>query len=197
MVGKEYFSRFNEQELLNWFPLQHEYRDTSQGFFTFVSGLRTKDTSSVFGFSISSLCSPWCEVFCIKTLTFVAHVEDCSVAYWVGRMGRVVLLGVHPTETSVLCLPLERKFGREVQENCSRRVWTRWPNSSLPSHPSSCIEAGLWRTRHGASFICTRRCLHFRPSSGAVERACKGAECSLITNHMLWILNGRVQNPGG
>lgn len=127
----------------------------------------------------------------------MAHVEDCSVAYWVGRMGRVVLLGVHPTETSVLCLPLERKFGREVQENCSHRVWTRWPNSSLPSHPSLCIEEGLRRTRHGASFICTRRCLHFRPSSGAVERGCKGAECSLITNHMLWILNGRVQSPGG
>lgn len=40
----------------------------------------------------------------------------------------MVLLGVHPDETSVLWLPLERKFGREVQENCSRQV--------LFSHPT-------------------------------------------------------------
>ena len=31
-VRKEYFPKFSEQELLNWFPLQHEHCDTSQGF---------------------------------------------------------------------------------------------------------------------------------------------------------------------
>lgn len=46
----------------------------------------------------------------------------------------MVLLGVHPQKHPRL--PLERTFVREVQENCTCRVWTKWPGSPLPSHPS-------------------------------------------------------------
>lgn len=102
----------------------------------------------------------------------------------------MVLLGVHPDESSVPWPPLARKFVREVQENRNCRVWTQRPSSPLPPHPSLCTGTGLWRPKRGAGFICKRWCLHFRPSSGGVQQGCKGRECSLITNRVLWSLNG-------
>lgn len=118
----------------------------------------------------------------------MAYVEDCSVAYLLGQTRQNGPFGGPSWWNTRGCL-----WKGSLSGKCKKIAIVEYgPNGQvLLSHPtpSLCTGTGLWRPKRGVSFICKRWCLHFRPSGG-VEQGCKGGECSLITNHMLWILNG-------
>lgn len=162
------------------------------GIFTFVSVLKNKDMCSVFGLSISSLCSPQYQIFVSKLWHswLLSRIVQCL--FWVGHARP----SARPFRWHICPVTAFRK---EVRQESTRKLQSKVMDPvakvSSPAPPFLVHRGRSLEIHHGASFTCKSWRLHFRPPSGTVERGCSLGECSLIIIHMLWILNGRDQSP--